>query len=177
MLKLIPFDNKYIDQYKEAYLLTLKEVELGHIHKHDMMFLNPDEVDVVKNAKDSLDETKLKPGYVKAHKFMAIDDDKLIGIISIREHLTDKLLKFAGHIGYAINPKYWKMGYGKEMLRLALDEHKDLVKEAKILITCDDNNIGSYKIIESNGGILENKVENEDCGEKFLTRRYWINKQ
>ena len=21
---------------------------------------------------------------------------------------------------------------------------------------------------------LENKVENEDCGEKFLTRRYWI---
>lgn len=32
------------------------------------------------------------------------------------------------------------------------------------------------QIIEANGGILENKVENEDAGEKFLTRRYWINK-
>ena len=37
-------------------------------------------------------------------------------------------------------------------------------------------NVGSYKIIESNGGILENKIENEDAGEKFLTRRYWIEK-
>ena len=39
-----------------------------------------------------------------------------------------------------------------------------------------NDNIGSYKIIEANGGQLENKVENEDCGEKFLTRRYWIKK-
>ena len=176
MLKLIEFDNKYIDQYKEAYLLALKEVELGHIHKHDLMFLNPDEVDVVQKAKDSLDEKKLKPGYVKSYKFMAIDNDKLIGIISIREHLTDKLLTFAGHIGYAINPKYWGLGYGKEMLKLALEEHKDLIEEDKILITCDDDNIGSYKIIEANGGILENKVENEEDGEIFLTRRYWIKK-
>ena len=68
------------------------------------------------------------------------------------------------------------MGYGKEILKLALHQYKDLIEEDKILITCDDDNIGSYKIIEANGGILENKVENEDQGEKFLTRRYWIKK-
>ena len=51
-----------------------------------------------------------------------------------------------------------------------------MIEDDKILITCDDDNVGSYKIIESNGGILENKVENEDAGEKFLTRRYWIEK-
>ena len=42
-------------------------------------------------------------------------------------------------------------------------------------MTCDDDNIGSSKVIENNGGILENKVENEDGDETFLTRRYWIN--
>ena len=30
------------------------------------------------------------------------------------------------------------------------------------------------KIIESNGGILKDKIENTDCDETFLTRRYWI---
>ena len=43
------------------------------------------------------------------------------------------------------------MGYGKRMLKLAL-QHKDLIEEDEILITCDDDNVGSYKIIEANGG-------------------------
>ena len=62
------------------------------------------------------------------------------------------------------------------MLELGLEKAKRLIEEDRILVTCDDDNIGSYKIIEANGGILENKVENEDAGEKFLTRRYWIKK-
>ena len=64
----------------------------------------------------------------------------------------------------------------KRLLKLILDQFKNLIEEDNILITCDDDNIGSYRIIESNGGILENKIENEAAGEKFLTRRYWINK-
>ena len=100
----------------------------------------------------------------------------VIGEIHIRIRLTEKLLRYGGHIGYAVNPKYWNMGYGKQLLKLDLEQYKNLIEEDNILITCDDDNIGSYKIIESNGGILENKVENEDCGEKFLTRRYWIKK-
>lgn len=68
------------------------------------------------------------------------------------------------------------MGYGKKLLQLGLEEYKNLIEDEKILIICDDDNAGSYKIIEANGGVLENKVKNEDVGEKFLTRRYWINK-
>jgi len=64
----------------------------------------------------------------------------------------------------------------KTSIKTSITQYKDLIEEDKILITCADDNIGSYKIIEANGGQLENKVENEDCGEKFLTRRYWIKK-
>lgn len=176
MLKLIEADEKYLDQYKDAYLEILKQVELGNVKKHDMMFINPDENDIVQICKDNKDQSKLPAHYVPSYNFFAIDDEKFIGVIDIRIRLTENLLKYGGHIGYAINPKYWNMGYGKKVLKLALEQYKDLIKEDEILITCDDDNIGSSKIIEANGGVLENKIVNEDDGEEFLTRRYWIKK-
>lgn len=123
-----------------------------------MMFLNPDEKDIVQTFMDNRAQSKLPSYYVPSYDYFAVDDDKFIGVIHIRIRLTENLLKYGGHIGYGV--KYWKMGYGKEILKLALQEYKDLIEEDKILITCDDDNIGSYKIIEANGGILENKVEN-----------------
>jgi len=55
------------------------------------------------------------------------------------------------------------------MLGLMLDMLRDNGYK-KILITCDDDNIGSVKTIESNGGVLENKVANH----QGIGRRYWI---
>ena len=176
MLKLIEANEKYLEQYREAYLESLKQIELGNMKKHDMMFINPDQVDIIQKFKDNRDQSKLPSYYVPSYDYFAVDDDKFIGVIHIRIRLTEKLLRYGGHIGYAINPKYWNMGYGKQLLKIGLEQYKYLVDENDILITCDDDNVGSYKIIEANGGILENKVENEDCGEAFLTRRYWIKK-
>ncbi|MBQ9448439.1 MAG: GNAT family N-acetyltransferase [Acholeplasmatales bacterium] len=176
MLKLIEADERYLEEYKEAYLESLKEIEKGNISNHDLIFMNPDEYDVVKYYKTCKDQSKLPSYYVPAYGYFAVDGDKFIGVIEIRVRLTSNLLRYGGHIGYGINPKYWNMGYGKQLLKLALNEHKDLIEEDKILITCDDDNIPSAKIIEACGGILENKVENEDDGERFITRRYWIKK-
>ena len=63
------------------------------------------------------------------------------------------------------------MGYGKMILKLALAEAKKL-GILKALVTFDDTNTGSCKIIEANGGILEDKVENGK--DNPLKRRYWI---
>ena len=40
-----------------------------------------------------------------------------------------------------------------------------------MLITCDDDNLASSKVIEAQGGVLENIVEHPDYGD---IRRYWI---
>ena len=176
MLKLINASKEYLNEYQEAYNLSLKKYEEGIIKKHNLIFDNPEEVDIIQKFADSRDQTKLPINYVPSYDYFAVDGNKLIGIINIRVRLTENLLRYGGHIGYAVNPKYWNMGYGKKILKLGLDNYKDIIEDEKILITCDDDNIGSYKIIEANGGQLENKVENEDCGERFLTRRYWINK-
>lgn len=65
MLKLIEADKKYLTEYKEAYLLSLEKINEGLIKKHDLMFMNPDEVDIVQKMKDNRDKTKLKTTKVK----------------------------------------------------------------------------------------------------------------
>lgn len=174
MLKIIEADEKYLDQYKEAYELSIQKIKEGLISKHDLMFMNPDEKDIIQIAKDNRDRTKLKPTYVPSYDYFAVDDDKFIGVIHIRIELTPALLQYGGNIGYGINPKYWQKGYGTELLRLGLIKAKELVNSDRVLITCDEDNIGSYKIIEKNGGVLENIVQNTDEDEVFMTRRYWI---
>ena len=61
------------------------------------------------------------------------------------------------------------------MLRLALIEAKKIGIK-RVLITCDKENIGSYKTIMANGGVLENEVEDvAGLGESGIIQRYWIN--
>lgn len=175
MIKLIEGEAKYLDEYKEAYYQSMKKCAEGLIKKHDLMFVNPDEVDIIKQMKDNRDISKLKPGYVPSYEYFIVDEDKFIGKVNIRTQLTPRLLQYGGNIGYAIHPKYWNMGYGTKALKLALKKAVKIGLKNKVLITCDEDNVGSYKIIEKCGGILENKVKNKDKEEEFLTRRYWIN--
>lgn len=175
MLKLIDAEEKYLKQYQETYLLSLDKIKSGEIHRSDLMFDDINKVDVIQKMKDYRDKSKLRPNRVVSYDYFAVDDEKFIGIIHIRLELTPRLLSYAGHIGYGVNPKYWRQGYGTELLRIGLIKARELIKDDKVLITCDDDNIGSAKVIEKNGGVLENKVINlDDDGEEVLTRRYWI---
>ncbi len=174
MVKLIEAEEKYLPLYKEAYLESLQKVEQGEIKRHDLMFMNPDEVDIVQKFKDSKDVSKLPQGYVPSYDYFIVDDDKFIGRLSIRVELTPRLLNYGGHIGYGINPKYFRQGYGTKALELGLQKAREIGLTDKVLVTCDDDNIGSIKVIEHNGGVLENKVKNVIDEEEILTRRYWI---
>jgi predicted acetyltransferase len=111
----------------------------------------------------------LPEGHVPQTKLWLVDKDKFLGLVKIRHELNKALLIKGGHIGYGIRPTERNKGYGNKILELALPVAKSLgIKKA--LVTCDDDNIGSAKIIENNGGILENKIEFEGK----LRRRYWI---
>ena len=160
-------------KYKESYMQALKEAET---EKGDTRLKNLEEnqsfEDFVKNLHDQIKGLNLKEGFVAATTLWLIDKGEFIGRANIRHELTDHLLKYGGHIGYYIRPSKRKMGYGKKILQLALQEAKKMGFE-KVLLTCDDNNIGSAKIIEANGGVLENIVEGEKEGNP-PKRRYWI---
>jgi predicted acetyltransferase len=113
----------------------------------------------------------LPPGFVPITEFWAVDKKHFLGRVVLRHHLNEALEKFGGHIGYEIRPSERQKGYGKQALALVLPEAKK-IGLSKVLITCDDNNLGSIKIIESNGGLLQDRLQME--GRVTLTRRYWI---
>ena len=100
-----------------------------------------------------------------------IDKNAFIGRLSLRHELNEFLLKIGGHIGYEIRPSRRKQGYGTEILRLGLEKAKELGLH-RVLVTCDEDNIGSKKIIEHNGGKFENSIEID--GDKVKKLRYWI---
>ena len=96
-------------------------------------------------------------------------DGVIVGRSSIRFELNEFLLTQGGHIGYAVRPGHRRLGYATEILRQSL-----VVARAggvqQILVTCDDDNVGSAKAIEANGGLLENIVDIDGVP----MRRYWI---
>ncbi len=113
----------------------------------------------------------LPEGYVPSTDYWLIDGNEFIGRVSIRHELTDGLRKIGGHIGYEIRPSKRCMGYGTQILALALPKARQFGL-TRVLLTCDEDNIGSKKIIESNGGILEDAIEVEGYTPRVL--RYWI---
>ena len=114
----------------------------------------------------------LEPGRVPSSVRFLMDDGKILGAVSIRHSIDNEFLStIGGHIGYGILPSERKKGYGKLILKLSLEECKKLGIN-KVLVTCVDSNIGSKKIIEANGGILENKIFFEPENEYIC--RYYI---
>ena len=146
--------------------LALENWEYLLGYKEDMPW--PEYLEILGNESTG---TNLKEGRVPSTFLIAEIDGKLVGRASIRHELNDFLLSVGGHIGYGVRPSYRRQGFATEILRQSLTYIHGLgVRE--VLVTCDDDNFGSIKVIESQGGILENKVEFEGT----LKRRYWITK-
>jgi len=103
--------------------------------------------------------------------WLAAKGEVLLGTIRIRHQLNEQLSHEGGHIGYDIRPSYRGRGYGTRQLGLALPKAQALGL-TRLLITCDADNLASARIIEKNGGRIENQVTSRTSGK--LVSRYWI---
>lgn len=157
--------------YRQTYLDALREfhAELRNLEQDEIALTHNFEGYVRHLQRQSTDQRR--EGLVPETFFWLIDDDVYIGRLSLRHHLNDRLLQIGGHIGYEIRPAKRRMGYGKAILRLGLEQARQQ-GITRALVTCDEDNIGSAKIIEANGGILENIVLLSH--RPVATRRYWI---
>lgn len=102
----------------------------------------------------ALPQTPRPTGWVTGTYLWMVDDDEVVGRISLRHALTPWLLEVAGHIGYAVRPTARRQGHATRALGLMLPVAADHGL-TDVLVTCDEDNVGSRAVIEANGGVLE----------------------
>ncbi len=118
---------------------------------------------------------KLPPKKCAQTTYWLIDHDgHIVGVSRLRPLLTEDLLFEGGNVGYDVPPSKRRCGYGTKLLKLTL-------KEAwahglnEVLLTCNKDNLGSRKIMETNGAVLVSEGISKKSGApilRFLIRRH-----
>ncbi len=157
-------------EYEQSWIAALGEFEQRNISGFWTIPGSPEDIrKYIERTKMQEFGLDLPTGFVPSSTFWLVNDQDFIGHLNIRHELTDFLKRIGGHIGYAIRPSMWRKGYGTKILTLGLSRAKELGLD-KVLVTCDETNDASKKIIESNGGIFEGRTE----GIELPKLRYWI---
>lgn len=112
------------------------------------------------------------PSHVPSTFLFAFVGDRIVGRVTIRHRLNEWLEREGGHVGYVVVPEFRRQGHATTILRLALPIAREKSGATRILVTCDDDNVGSARTIEKNGGQLENVITRPES--KRAIRRYWI---
>lgn len=103
----------------------------------------------------------LPAGYVRENFYLCYDGDDMVGVFNLKFELTEFLLNFGGHIGYAVKPSRRNNGYASQMLAQGLDIAREL-GFVRVLCVCDEDNIASERvIIKKRRNIREQAVRRE----------------
>ncbi len=132
---------------------------------------NPDGYfDLVEKCKHGFGE------YVPNQTLWIVDDDKVVGMFDLRLQLNEKLMNRGGNLAYQVAPSF----RGKRTVFHAYPLLCEYIKLHygfdKILITCDERNIPSHKVIIS----LFDEFGGEELPPSKISDtetqiRYWIN--
>ncbi|MDQ0352145.1 putative acetyltransferase [Alkalibacillus filiformis] len=125
----------------------------------------------VQNLISTEEGVGLPEGYVPATTRWLVDEKyKILGACNIRHDLTGPLLETGGHVGYGVRPSERGKGHATFMLNESLTFLKAL-EVPRALVTCNDGNEASLRVIEKCGGMQGLPFTEEDGN---VVRRFWI---
>ena len=174
-LELVLPNRRYLPSVREAiaeYKRTPSKFEINAVSKM-IAAADNDFADYFTATENDRQGIGLTPGYVAHTVFWLVDGDRYIGTFNLRHELTPMLEQVGGHIAYQIRPSEQRKGYVSAGLKLCLEKARERGLD-KVLITCEEENIGSYAVmhnamIENSGceiaPVLKNGVKN---------RRVWV---
>ena len=153
MIKLIVPTEEYLPSYREAY----EEFVRRGVSTYS--FTDPSSCDIFAKFDRYRKALDLPPDRVGEDKYWLVDDEKPC----VSGAVTSDTPCAMGE---------WGRGYGTKMLALALEKAKER-GISPVLITCNDDNLASARVMEKNGFTLADKVSLSEDGKPVLTRRYW----
>ncbi len=115
---------------------------------------------------------RLPAGYVPETFLFGFVGPRIVGRVAIRHTLNAFLEREGGHIGYVVVPDFRRRGYATRMLELAVHIASEQLGIDDVLLVCADSNIGSIRVIERNGGVLQDVIHAESGKERL--RRFRI---
>lgn len=139
---------------------------LQEIPKEENGFMNtanglsfPEYKEWLKRKYEESRQTGLVDGWkVPSTTYWLYEDGQPVGYGSIRHFLTDALREAGGNIGCAISPGHRGRGYGKELLRLLLEESRNMGLD-RVLVTIRLDNAPSKAVALANGGVITGQTE------------------
>ncbi len=149
-------------RYKKSYLEYLDESgDNKGLHRYvNSDLVRNDFEKFVSILNDQYEQKQAFPDFVPFDLFWLVDGDQYLGRINFRYYLDAPLEKaIGGHIGYDIRESEWNKGYGSQILKLGLEKVE--IPREKFIVTCNEDNIASYKIIEKNDSVFLGKKEDD----------------
>ncbi|MEI8130502.1 MAG: GNAT family N-acetyltransferase [bacterium] len=161
------------EKYKESFLEALSEQspeQESPVEGESYQRFNGDFNAFLSYLKNESEGVQMLEGRVPQTVYWLVKGERFIGRISIRHYLNDHLRNMGGHIGYSIRPSEREKGYGSLMLTLALPKAKALGIDPA-LITCNETNVASKRIIEKHGGVPDVSFVTPEGVTKL---RFWV---
>jgi predicted acetyltransferase len=104
-------------------------------------------------------------GWVPGTTWWWVEGPEYLGRISLRHRLNEQLRNLGGHIGYDVRPSARRQGHATAMLAAVLPFALAMGIDPA-LVTCNVDNVASRRVIEANGGVLENELRGK--------LRFWV---
>ena len=95
--------------------------------------------------------------------YLCFDENRLVGLLSIRYELPEELTSQMGDIGYGVRPSERNKGYATAMLRHALNVCREKWMK-RVVLGCYKDNVASVKVIRKCGGLLAEEGDNYSEG-------------
>ena len=155
--------------YKESFLEFVEDVKSTGYESYELYTKSEEDFEeFVTDLTNSSKGINLQDGWAPCSCYWLVDDSgEVIGVIRIRHRVDSDFLQMIGHIGYEIKSSRRKEGYGRKLLELGLTEARKMGLE-KVLITCDEDNIASLRIIQKFNGKYKKLFVDDESGKNVL---------
>jgi predicted acetyltransferase len=175
MLKLI----KPTPKYKDSFLAAVREFQAEERQSFPIVQM----IDVEAIEKDFASYVQAclngrwpppEPDWGSSANCWLVDEDEVLGLINIRHRLTEASRRVGGHVSFGIRPSQRRKGYATQMLEMAVWQAHNKLGMNRVMLTCDVDNIASQKVIQANGGVLEDVIKLDGVDPEPTIMRWWI---